>query len=280
MTESMFKPGYDGDRPSTTMTGPEKQSYRQGAPAMVKRIHEAMLTLATMDGAVDLGVVIGGTPSHIVEFGDRVGEDAGDSPRAKFKPTPAQVSDMDKALRLLEGLRKSHFRVVLLRALHLFAEEEGERGDWPWAKIGGMFGFSGAWAESAYDAAMVQAARRAGILPMTQKDYAVVVAASFVNHGWLANIGTAADPRQAVSIIRHKSAVKVDDAFAVWVAGPPLAKRVMDAARQHMRNLHDHGSWYRTHPDVLVDLLALSAREVGAEWQIEDIATRGPAAAA
>jgi hypothetical protein len=275
----MFKPGYDGARPPVAMTGPEKQAFRAGRAALVRRLHDAILTLAALGGQADLGVQIGGTPSHIVEFGDRVGEEAVEAPPARFKPTAPQVSDMDRALALLEGLRKPYFKVLLFRALHEFGRENGEQGDWPWPKIGGYFGLSGAWAESVYDATLVQAARRSGLLPPAPVDYAVVAAAAWVNHMWLTNIGTAADPRQAVANIRQKSPVRIEEAFCLWVAGAPLARRIVDATKPLIRNANDHGSWYRIHPDVLADHLTEKAREIGAAWQLEDIATNGKVAA-
>lgn len=279
MTDAMFKPGYEGERPSTVLTMPERQQFRQARADLIRRIHAAMLTLGALGGTMDLGIVTGGTPEHIVEFGDRVGEEQAQAPRTKFRPSASQVSDMDKALRLLEGLRPAYFKVVYFRALNEFGRENGEPGDWPWGKIGGYFGLSDRWAESAYDAAIVQAARRSGVLPMVTRDFAVVVAAAWVDRAWLTNVGTAADPRQAVSNLRSKSPVKIEQAFAIWTDGQPVAKRLVTDVRAGMRNLLSHGAWYKVHPDTVNERLVTRAREINAGWMIDDIPLSGLIAA-
>lgn len=270
MSIEIFKPDYDGLRGSPRLSGPEAQALRLEKPALVRRLHDAVLTLQLQKGGAPAAVG-SGSPAHIVEFSDRVGEEMPPPPRATFQPTAAQVSDMPVALALLNGLRRPFYRVVYLRALDEFARENGERSDWTWAKIGAACGFSDRWAESAYQAAIVQAARASGLLPAVTADYAVVIAGVYQRGVWLTNIGTAADPRQAVYNLRSKSPVRLDDACAVWVAGSPVAKRIVDELKPEMRSLLDHGAWYKTNPDVMIERVAAKAREINAGWHIEDI---------
>lgn len=279
MSDQMFKPDYEGLRPSTVLTGPERQDLRAGKPDLVKRLHTAMLTMSVVDGSGPRGFVTGSVPAHIVEFADRVGAEKVEAPRPRFKPTAGEVSDMDKALQLLEGLLPVYFKVVLLRALHEFSKECGEPGDWPWESIGAMFGMSESWAKSAYGSAIVQAARRAGVLPPTSTDHAVLAVAAWVDRGWLTNLSTAPDPRQAASNLRTKSPVKIERAFALWVPGPPAAKRVFDEAKRQMRSQQSHGSWFKAHPDRVSDVLIQSAQAAEIGWMLDDLPIQGRVAA-
>lgn len=279
VTATPYKPGYEGEHLSSTLTQPEKQALRLGKADLVRRLYEAMLTLSVMAGAGIRGIAAGGTPQHIVEFSDRVGEEKPNAPRLIFKPTAAQVTDLDPALALLEGLRPIYFKVVMLRAFHNFERRCGEPGSWSWKDIGGYFGMSDRWAEQTHDAAIVQAARRAGIIPKISTDYAVLAISVWVDRGWLTNISTAADPRLAVANLRGKSPVRLEDAYALWVAGKPVARRVAEDARRELRNLCSHGAWYKAHPDSVSQRLIEAARNADAGWILDEIAVRGALAA-
>lgn len=278
-SDQMFKPGYEGDRPATTMTAPERQTLRLAKGQLIRRLHDAMMTMSVLKGAGGQGIGAGATPPHIVEFADRVGEEKAAPVSIPFRPTAAQVSDMDAALRLLEGLRPAYFKVVFFRALDEFARYCGEPSPWPWAAIGGYFGMSDRWAESAYDAAIIQAARRSGVLPKVPTDFAVLAVSVWVDRGWLTNISTAGDPRQSLSNLRGKSPVRIEDAYAIWVAGQPLAKRVAEETRRSLRNLCSHGSWYKAHPDSVSEQLIQAARSVDAGWMLDEISIRSVEAA-
>lgn len=269
-TETMFKPEYEGEQPSVTLTGPERQMLRLAKHAVVERLHTAMLTQCAVDGEGPMGMAAGAI-EHIVEFADRVGEEKQEVERARFRPSPADVDDMPKALALLDGLRKPYYTVVKMRALDEFAREEGETGPFPWEVIGGHFGLSGRWAEDAYDAAIVQACRRAGILPMKQLEHAVTFFAVWLNHAWLTHVGTSPDPRSAVANMKTKNAARPEIAFAIWVAGVPVAKRIFDGLKLDMRGLHSHGAWYKAHPDVLAEKAIGLARNINADWMIDEI---------
>lgn len=268
MTDAMFKPGYDGERPSPRLTGPERQTLLQRKAAIVRRLHDAMLTMSVMGGTMNLGVG-NGAPAYIEEFGDRVSQEVEEAPRARFKPTAAQVSDFNAALGLLEGLRPHFFKVVLFRALDEFARENGEIGDWPWRKVGAFFGLSDKWAEGVYNAAIIQAARRSGLLPIVSQEHAVLVCSVWIDHAWLSQLSTSTDPRHDIANLRVKSPVRLTSSFAIWTAGKPLAKRLMDAVKPEISN--DHASWYRANPDVLAELLIRKAQEMGASWHLEDL---------
>lgn len=269
-TDTMFKPEYEGEQPSVTLTGPERQMLRLAKHAVVERLHTAMLTQCAVDGEGPMGMAAGAI-EHIVEFADRVGEEVREYERARFRPSPTDVDDMPRALALLNGLRKPYYVVVKMRALDEFARDEGETGPFPWEAIGAAFGLSGRWAEDAYDAAIVQACRRAGVLPMKQLEHALAIFAVWTPQGWLTNIGTAADPRSHVANLKTKSPIRPEIAFAIWVAGVPVAKRIFDGLKLDMRGLHSHGAWYKAHPDVLAERAIGLARNINADWMIDDI---------
>lgn len=274
--DAMYKPGYEGDRLSSNLSQQEKQALRLGKAALVGRLYDAMLTMSVMDGGGLRGLAAGGTPAHLIEFSDRVGQDKPEPPRHIFKPTAAQVSDMDAALALLEGLRPAYFKVVMLRAFHNFERRCGESGSWTWDAIGGYLGMSARWAEQAHDAAVVQAARRSGLLPRATTDHALFVAGVWADRAWMSNIGTAADPRQAIANLRVKSPLRIESGFAIWVAGPPMAKRVFDDVRKQLRSLNSHAAWFKANPDTICDEIIARAREINASWMIEDIQVKGP----
>jgi hypothetical protein len=273
-TDDIYKPGYEGERPSTRLTGPERQVFLQAKRGLVRRIHDAMMVLSVEGAAAELGLGTG-SPSYLVEFSDKVGQEKEAAPVPRFRPTPAQVSDCGRALELLEGLTRTHIKVVMLRALDEFAREiDNPPGEWPWSKIGAHFGYSDRWAEEAYTAAIVQAARRAGVLPMVSRDHAVVVVSVWVDRGWLTSISTTADPRQELANLRAKSPVRLEQAFTFWMAGSTVTKRVATEAKADMRALHSHGGWYKANPDTVADILVRTAREAGAGWHFEEIDTR------
>lgn len=275
----MFKPEFEGERPKSTLSGPEKQQLRLVKAEVIDRLHAAMLTLSVLQGAGPAQLRAAGCPPHLVEFSDRVGEEAAEAPRIRWEPTAAQVSDMPKALALLDGLRKPYYTVVKLRALEVFARENDASSPWPWGKIGEVFGLSGRWAEDIYDAAIIQAARRAGLLPMVSADYGILVSGAWVDRAWLTNLSTASDPRAAVANLKIKSPVRLEQAVILWVAGSPLAKRIVDSIKPTVRGALSHGSWYKLHPDVLTNDVVDAARAIGADWLIEDVAVRSALAA-
>jgi hypothetical protein len=277
--DTMFKPEYEGERPKGTLSGPEKQQLRLVKAAVIDRLHAAMLTLTVLRGDGPGALRAAGCPPHLVEFSDRVGEEAAEGPRARWEPTAAQVSDVPKALALLDGLRKPYYTVVKLRALEVFARENDESSPWPWEKIGAQFGLSPNWAQEVYDAAIIQATRRAGLLPMVSNDYGILIAGAWVDRAWLTNLSTASDPRQAVANLKAKSPVRLEQAVIIWVAGAPLAKRIVDAVKPRIRGAVSHGSWYKLHPDGLANDIVEAARKVGADWLYEDVAVRGALAA-
>lgn len=277
---SPFKPDYDGDRPKTTLTGPERNQHRLVKGAVIDRLHAAMLTLMSQPRVGPKANLAGGAPPYIVEFSDRVGAELEEPKRARYEPTTADVSDMLSALSLMDGLHRPFFKVVMLRALNEFAVEKGETEPFPWDVIGEECGgMSGRWAEDAYNAAIVQATRRAGLLPMVSRDYGVVVVSFWVDRGWMTKLATASDPRQAVSNAKAGSPVRPEQAFVVWVPGQYEAKRVVDALRPGLRGLQAHSAYFKVHPDVMADKVIETARGLGVAWTFEDIAVKGALAA-
>lgn len=275
MTDEMFKPEYDGPRLSGVLTGPEKNQHRLVKRAVVDRLHTAMLTMNVLPKAGPRSNMAGGSPPYIVEFSDRVGEEVAEIRRAQFEPTAADVSDVLGALTLMEGLHRPFFKVVMLRALNEFAVDKGESEPFPWDVIGEECGgMSGKWAEDAYDAAIVQASRRAGLLPKVSRDYGIVALAVWIDRGWLTNMSSASDPRNAISKLKTTIPIRPEQAFTIWVAGQDEARRVLDVVRPQLRGTHSHGAWYKVHPDVLAKRIIEGARGLGAGWTFEEVDMR------
>ncbi|MCR5875152.1 hypothetical protein LRS10_13720 [Phenylobacterium sp. J426] len=114
---------------------------------------------------------------------------------------------------------------------------------------------------------------------MVSNDYGILIAAVWHAGGWLTNLSTASDPRQAVANLRAKSPVRLEQAIIIWTAGAPLAKRLVDAVKPKLRGVHSHGSWFKANPDTLTSDVVEAAREIGASWLIEDVPVRGALAA-
>lgn len=267
---TIFKPGYDGAKPSTVLSGPEKQTLRLHHADLVARLNSAMLCLSVSPGVDDLNVR-SASQANLREFSDLVGREKDQVIAPRYKPTAAEIDAVDDTLALLEGLTKSHFKVVLLRAIDSFSD------DWPWARIGSVFGMSDRWAETAYQTAVIQAARRAGILPPATTDFAILVcsvwrdAIQVQDRGWLSSITTTANPRQEASNTRSKSPVRIDGATAIWTSGQPVAKRVVLAARSKLAGRSSHASWFKATPESVIEELVAAARAIEAPWQIEEI---------
>lgn len=259
---ALFKPGYQGPQPQARLTPEEVQTFDVKRQTLVRRLHDAMLVLSTWDEHR-----MGGSsswPQYVREFSDLIGWDPADqpAPQMRFDPTPEQQSDALKALALLDGVRRVYQQVLFLRAI-------GEKfGGWSFATIGETYDRSAAWAQQAYEAVLIQAARRCGILDPEPRGHAILVAALNAG-GWRTNIAMAADPDLALRQVRVANALGLDEAFAFWVAGRPVAERVIKAARIKLRSHQTHGSWYLRHPDFVAEALISSAQEMRAAWTIE-----------
>jgi len=260
---ALFKPGYQGAQPQARLTPDEVAPFDRQRLALVRRLHDAMLVLSTWDehrmGSAS------SWPQYVREFSDLIGWDPADqpAPQIRFDPTPEQQSDALKAMELLEGVRRVYQQVLFLRAI-------GEKfGGWSFATIGETYERSAAWAQQAYDAVLIQAARRCGILDAEPRGHAILVAALNVG-GWRTNLAMAADPDVALRQVRVANALGLDEAFVFWVAGRPVAERLIKTARAKMRAHQTHGSWYLRHPDFVAEALISSAQEIRAAWSIED----------
>ena len=270
VSSDIYKPGYEGERPSIKLSAPERQSFLQQKAVLVRMLHDAMLVLSVSPGADDLRIQ-SNAPTSICEFSDLIGREKEQSPPPKFRPTPEQISNTDAALSFLEGVTRAHFKVVYLRAIGEFG------GGWTWEDIGGYFGMSDRWAESAYDAAMVQAARRAGMLPMTTKDHAILVASVWydamdrASRGWITCVTTSADPKQDLSNMRSKSPLKIAEAVAIWTNGKPLSQRIAKDGRRFLNNRALHGGWFRVGPQEVIDRMIQAARDIEAPWHLDEI---------
>ena len=258
---SALKPDYDikpvQPRHEAGMTIEERRAR------LVRRVHDAMLTCAAQQ---DDGPRTKWTwsPQHVVEFADRVGEEEKQAPKQRFRPTPAQVDDMLPALALLDGLRDEYLDVVFLRAL---LEFYGHR-KWEEA-VADRMRKRPHWVKEAYDRALIQAARAAGMLSPVPDDYAIVGIAALGEDGLLTTyVAAVAKPRQTLADVKAKSPTQVVDAFAVWVPGKPLAQRVVEDFRR-ANDPRRRGSWIRKNPFDVEDELLLTLQHTGVSWRVQ-----------
>lgn len=260
---TMFKDGYDGARPEGRLTRVEQAAFEAGRKALVRRLHDAMLVLAV--GQDEVGLIGKGSnwPAYLHEFADKVGWDRTDAVApARFDPTGAQLDDLLPTLALLDGLRPVYLKVLFLRALGEFF------GGWSWEAIGDRYGRSVEWARQSYEAVVVQAARRSGLLEPAPAGWAVL-AVSLRMGGWCSYLTTASDPRQQLYDLRSKSPVDLEEAFAFWLPGAPAAKAAVAVVRRDLEGRNIRGSWWRADPDEISARLIEAARKAGSAWRLE-----------
>lgn len=259
----MYKPGYDGERPSGQMTQLEQAAYARFAEPLIKRLHDAMLTLGALAGERQGRTC--SMPEYLHTFADKVGWDPDEEPRVlRFQPTAAQHDDLVPTLQLLDGLSPVFLKVLALRAV-------GERvGGFSYKTIAERFGKGEPWARRVYAAVVVLAARRSGLLDPAPRGWAVLVAAARVG-GWKTYITTARDPQQALYDIRAKSPVELEAAFALWTAGKPEAHALVTKARANLLGRVSHGSWHMLSPEDMADLLIEEQTRVGRPWEVEHL---------
>lgn len=264
----MFKPGFDGERPSPQLTPLETEAYVRVAEPLIRRLHDAMLTL----GALAAEGRSGGSsmPEYIHTFADKVGWDPAEGPpQVRFRPTSAQLDDFLPTMQLLDGLSPAFLKVLALRAV-------GEKvGGFSYRAIAERFGKGEAWAKRVHAAAVVLAARRTGLLDPAPKGWAVLVAAAEVG-GWRTYLTTARDPQQALYDVRSKSPIELSVAFALWVAGPPEAKTLAQTARKNLLGRVSHGSWHMIPPEDMADLLIDHQTQRARPWELEHLALPAP----
>lgn len=259
----MYKPGYEGPRAEGRMTPLEHERFVRFSEPLIKRLHDAMLTL----GALSADRMGGGStwPEYVHTFADRVGWDAEvATPQVRFKPTSAQLDDFLPTMALLEGLSPAFTKVLALRAV-------GEKvGGFSYAVIGERFGRPEAWARRVYAAVVILAARRAGLLDPAPKGWAVVVAGVRMG-GWKTYITTARDPQAALYDLRAKSPVEIESAFAFWTAGKPEAAHLAKRARANLLGRVSHGSWHLLSPEDMADLLMVEQTAAERPYEIETL---------
>lgn len=259
----MFKPDFEGSRPSGQLTRLETEAYARFAEPLIKRLHDAMLTLGALNGERhSRGCSM---PEYIHTFADKVGWDPDEEPRVlRFQPTAAQHDDLIPTLQLLDGLSPVFLKVLALRAV-------GQRiGGFSYATIAERFGKGEPWAKRVYSAVVVLAARRAGLLDPAPKGWAVVVVAVRVG-GWKTYLTTARDPQQALYDLRSKSPVELEAAFALWVAGKPEAHALVERARKDLLGRVSHGSWHIIPPADMADLLIDEQTRIARPWDLEPL---------
>lgn len=259
---SLFKPDYDGQRGAPVAT--DREAVNEPAMALLRaRLAQAMLTMDSMQGERSSRGSF--WPDYLVEFADRVGEKAPNAPRpTPFQPSGSQIDDMLPALALLEGLRREYFELVWDKAVTDFYWKGAT-----WSGLGAAFGRSGQWAKDAYDRAILQAARRAGILAQAREDYAVVCVGAITEGVFFTWIGASANPKQQVWDLKSKSVVGIADAFALWTPGKPIAKRLIDATKALYGDRRKHGAWHRALPFDVEDTLLSEAEKIGSVWRLE-----------
>ncbi|KQV66627.1 hypothetical protein [Caulobacter sp. Root343] len=242
----IFKPGFDGPRDETLgLPGRGQSVPDEGAiDALEARLHRAMLTLTTLSGDGP-SAVRSGWPDHVIELADRIErEKDGDKPKRKFRPTGADVDDLLGALALLEGLRTEIYQLVRYKALDDFYLEDGAS----WTDLGDQFGRSDNWARETYRRAMLQAAKRTGIVFSAPEGYAVVAICTMVEGTLFTHLSISADPRQALYDMKARNPTDIVDSFAVWTNDRATAKVVLDQVKAHHLAQRKHGGWHYLNP--------------------------------
>jgi hypothetical protein len=274
----LYRAGYDGATASDRVTPKERERFDQALPRLVRRLHDAMLLLTVLD-AHNPGGRGSGWPDYVHDFADKVaqGEIEQDARPKRFDPTRAQIDDFLPAMALMDGLRPIYHRVVFLRALGEFI---GGRADgFSFDSIGDRYGKSGEWARKAYESVLVQAARRAGLLTLTQRGWAVLLA-SVDYAGARTIITTAADPDTQLRDLKAKSPIAIEGAVAIWTPGQETAKRLSGDLRKALAGRFSHNAWARMGLDDMIDLTLDLARSARIDWTVEALAVErgGPRA--
>lgn len=257
----MFKPGYEGPRPAPRLTPREAEDFAPKVQALTRRLHDAMLTLSTLRGAMTRG---GSTwPDYVHEFSDKVGWDAVEElVHVPFRPTPDQLDDVSPTLALLEGVSPAFLKVLALRAI-------GERvGGFSFATIGERYGQTSAWARSVHTACIIVAARRSGLLDPAPRGWTLVVAGVRLG-GWRTFLTTASNPASAIYDLKSKSPVELESASAVWVAGKPEAGALVARVRQELKGRNLHGGWHLIPPADLLDLIIVQQTQLERPYDLE-----------
>ncbi len=264
--KGLYKAEYEGQQAGGRLTPGEAPRYEAARDRLMRRLTEAMLVLASLED--EGGGKTSSWPSYIHDLADRAGqgeyEFGADTRPARFDPTPGQLSDFLPTMGLLDGLRPLFLRVLYLRAIGSYY------GGWSFEAIGDRYGKTGQWAKEAYEAVVIQAARRCGVLPEAPEGWAVLVA-SVDYVGWRTFLTTAGDPAQQLRDLRAKSPIRISEAFALWTPGQPAAKRLAKAARKHLMGRVTHGSWHLVSADDMASLLIGEARAQQIAWIQESL---------
>lgn len=265
----LYRAGYDGPTASERVTPREKAAFTAALPRLIRRIHDAMLLLTVLDAHNPAGRG-SGWPDYVHDFADKVAQaEIEQEGRAKrFDPTRDQIDDFLPAMALLDGLRPIYHRVVFMRALGEFIG--GRKDGWSFDSIGERYGRSGEWARTAYEAVMVQAARRAGLLSSEPRGWAVLVG-GVEYAGARSFLTTAQDPATQARDLKAKSPIALVGAFAVWTPGQAAAKRLNKAVREALVGRFTHGSWALISLDEMLDLILEEARAARIDWSVETL---------
>ena len=268
--KGIFKPGYDGPKDETLgLPGRGHPVPDEGAmAALEERIQRAMLTLTTLSGDGP-SAVRSGWPDHVIELADRIErEKDGDKPRRRFRPTGHDVDDLLPALKLLDGLRVEVYQLVRYKALDDYYRDDGVN----WTDLGDQFGKSDNWARETYRRALLQAAKRTGILFSAPEGYAVVAISVMVDGVLFTHLSISADPRQALYDMKARNPSDIVDSFAVWTNDKPTAKVVLDATKAHFAAQKKHGGWHYLNPFDAEFTIQEKAEEIGASTRCQYLA--------
>lgn len=267
---SIFKDGYQGPRdeslglPGRGQVAPDERAME----LLEQRIHRAMLTLTTLS-ADGPSAVRSGWPDYIIELEDRIArEKDGDKPRKRFRPSPADISDLLDALALLDGLRIEIYVLVRHKALDDFHFDEGAC----WTELGDRFGRSDNWARETYRRAMLQAGKRSGIVFSAPEGYAVVGISVMLAGVLFTHLSISADPRQTLYDMKAKNPADIVDSFAVWTNDKPTAKVILDKVRTYYAGQKKHGGWHYLNPFDAEFTILEKAEEIGAQARSEWLA--------
>jgi hypothetical protein len=268
--KGLFKPGFAGAKDeSLGMPGRGQAIPDEGAfDALEQRIHRAMLTLTRMSGDGPSSRT-GFWPDYVVELADRIEREKEEAaPPRRFRPTGTDVDDLLPALELLQGLRVEYFQLVRYKAVDDFRLDGGAT----WVDLGDSFGRSDYWARESYRRAMLQAAKRAGLVFSAPTEYAVVWVTVMYDGLLMTWIGTSSNPRQTLYDKKAHNPAEIVDCSAVWVADKATAKVVLDQTRAHHTADRKHGGWHILNPFDAEATIMDKVEGLKATWRMEYLA--------
>jgi hypothetical protein len=171
-------------------------------------------------------------------------------------------------LELLQGLRVEYFQLVRYKAVDDYRRDGGAT----WKELGESFGRSDYWARESYRRAMLQAAKRAGLVFSEPNEWAVVWVTVMYDGLLMTWIGTTGNPRQTLYDVKARNPADIVDCAAVWTSDKATAKVVLDQAKAHHAADRKHGGWHILNPFDAEATIMDKIEGLKASWRLEYLA--------